>query len=103
MSVTLDPQEAAKQAVLQDRKTVEAYGRLLVECDLFNVPTPVLVGALLEASKALHDLDREKREVWRQAGETFLGGLRQRAAERVRRRSRPAAEEDSPREAANAS
>ena len=85
-----DPQESIRKAVLQDKKTIEAFGKLVIESGLYAVPAPVLVGAFLEIAKAVTELDREKTEVWRVAGETFLAGLEARdAALRSKRRPRP--------------
>lgn len=102
VATAYDPQESIRKAVLQDRKTIEAFGRLVVESGLHAVPAPVLVGAFLEIARAVQQLDREKTEVWRQAGETFLAGLEARdAASRSRRRTRANSKTDGPEEPAN--
>lgn len=68
---SIDPQEIAKKSLLKDKRTVAAYGQLVIESGAFVLPENILTGVLLEALKSYQFQDRVKVEGWREAGDRF--------------------------------
>ncbi len=71
MAGSPDPHVSAKKALLRDRKSVQAYGSLLIETGAYRLPPEILLGVLLEGVSAFDNLDKERMEVLRSLGERF--------------------------------